>query len=133
MKTHTLSWWKKEADKYFSRYIRLRDSNHGTIFCITCGTPFKIKEGDAGHFQPRQHLFTRFDERNVNGQCKGCNNKDWNQGEQYKHGIAIDKKFGKGTAQWLSDHRRDFIKYIIPDYQEMIVEYKQKIKELEAL
>ena len=65
--------------------------------------------------------------------CKGCNNKDWNQGEQYKHGIAIDKKFGKGTAKWLSDHRRDFIKYIIPDYQEMIVEYKQKIKELEAL
>ena len=132
-KIKSLSSYKKLADKWFSKYIRLRDSDsHGIIFCITCKKPFHYKQGDAGHFQPRQHLKTRFDPRNVNGQCKYCNNKNWNQGEQYKHGLAIDKKFGIGTAEWLTNHRRDYTKYQIYDYQEMIATYKVKVKELES-
>lgn len=94
-----------KLDKVFSEYIRLRDSNRqGLCFCITCNRPFHWKDGDAGHYVPRDRLATRFDERNVNAQCKYCNR--FRSGEQYNHGVGIDKKYGLGTAQKLQDISR---------------------------
>ena len=52
---------KKELDKWFSLYIRLRDSENGLIQCFTCGTVKNYKSGmQNGHFQSRSHLATRF-------------------------------------------------------------------------
>jgi hypothetical protein len=39
---------------------------------------------------------TRFDPRNINKQCAGCNL--YNDGGPDEHSLAIDKKFGKGTT-----------------------------------
>lgn len=87
-----------KLDKIFSEYIRLRDANRqGICFCITCGRPFYWKNGDAGHYVQRDRLATRYDEKNVNAQCKYCNR--FRSGEQYIHGVEIDKKYGNGTAQ----------------------------------
>ena len=47
----------------------------------------------AGHFRPRMAMGTRFDPRNINKQCAGCN--VYNDGRPYEHSLAIDKKFGK--------------------------------------
>jgi len=74
----------KEADKYFSKYVRVRDSELdedeyiGT--CITCsktGTIAVIEDGklrftkgwDAGHFISRGNKVVRFADENVNLQC----------------------------------------------------------------
>lgn len=89
-----------KLDKVFSEFIRLRDANRqGICQCITCKRYFRWNDGDAGHYVQRDRLATRFDEKNVNAQCKYCNR--FRSGEQYIHGIEIDKKYGENTAQKL--------------------------------
>ena len=87
------------ADKLFSLYVRLRDSENGYGHCITCGKRLHYKDAHAGHFQKRKYLETRWDEENVNLQCSACNT--FNDGEQYKYGQAIELKYGDDTADKL--------------------------------
>jgi hypothetical protein len=56
----------KQADIWFSRYIRKRDGNR----CVTCGA---TKDIQCGHVLSRAHYGTRWDERNAFAQCAGCN------------------------------------------------------------
>lgn len=90
----------KKADTWFSLYIRLRDADKdGIIRCISCGAPVFWKKADAGHFIKRQHKALRFNEKNVNGQCKKCN---WlEQGNDIGYAKGLDKKYGPGTADQL--------------------------------
>ena len=63
-----------KADKYFSLYIRLRDTDeNGCARCCTCGAYKPVKEMDCGHWIKRQHQATRFSEMNCATQCKKCN------------------------------------------------------------
>ena len=135
MKKHDLNWWKKKADKPFSEFIRRRDSDPhtGIGHCCTCGTPVHWKSADAGHFQQRYKMATRYHEQNVNLQCKQCNNKDWKQGEQYLHGKFIDKKYGEGTADKLVELTKKARQYKPYELEELISTYKQKLKDLEDL
>lgn len=64
---------KTTLDRWFSLYIRLRDSDaNGYSRCISCGKPVYWKEADCGHFINRRHMNTRYDERNCNLQCRNC-------------------------------------------------------------
>lgn len=95
-------YWKARADRLFSLYIRQRDADgNGYCRCITCNAIHQWRYIDAGHFQPRQHESTRYHEKNAHPQDKKCNNKNWNQGEQFLHGRYIDKRYGKGMADKL--------------------------------
>ena len=71
----TISKLKKELDKWFSLYIRLRDAtDEGLVQCFTCGKVSHYKSGmQNGHFQSRKHLSTRWSETNCQVQCVGCN------------------------------------------------------------
>ena len=62
---------KKEADSWFSLYIRLKNSDwRGYTTCYTCGHVSHYKKGmQCGHFASRRFLNTRFDEENVRVQC----------------------------------------------------------------
>ena len=76
----TVSKLKKELDKWFSLYIRLREANeYGMCQCFTCGIVRHYKEGmQNGHFQSRKHLATRFSEDgNCEVQCVKCNVYAW--------------------------------------------------------
>lgn len=61
------------ADKWFSKYIRLRDGE-----CRRCHSPVQFNsKGDpithqASHFQGRGKEATRFDLENVDCLCGGC-------------------------------------------------------------
>lgn len=57
----------------FSAYIRKRDAH---LPCISCSEKFDVKQ--AGHFVPvgGNDLELCFDEKNVNGECEGCNAYD---------------------------------------------------------
>ena len=115
--------------RWFSRYIRLRDADeNGICRCVTCGRPHYWKDIDAGHFITRNHSGTKYDERNVNAQCKYCNCHC--KGEQYKHQVAIDKKCGAGTAQTLSDLGGVRVKLDRLWYESMIEHYKAMANEL---
>lgn len=111
----------------FSRFIRIRDADRsGMVRCITCDTLYLWKDVHAGHFVKSGRRITKFVEENVNGQCVSCNS--FNEGEQYKHGKAIDLKFGTGTADRLikdSVKEKKFKRY---ELEEMIKNYTEEYK-----
>jgi len=124
----SISSAKKKADKWFSIFIRLRDSDwQGYAKCITTGKLAHWKEMDCGHFVTRQHLVTRWEEMNCNSQSKIANGPLG--GMQYEHGQAIDRKYGKGTADRLVALGRTTRKFTIGDILEIADKYQAKAKE----
>lgn len=90
----------KNLDKYFSIWIRMRDSDDkGYGKCFTCNKILHFKDAHCGHFISRRHMATRFNEQNCGLQCPACNL--FNQGRQFEFGIEIDRRYGKGTADKL--------------------------------
>lgn len=125
----TISKLKKELDKWFSLYIRLRESEEGLVQCFTCNKVSHYKSGmQNGHFQSRKHLATRWDEENCQVQCVGCNM--FKAGEQYKFSIALDAKYGEGTAEELEFLARTIMKVSRIDYEEKIGYYKELVEKL---
>lgn len=122
MKKKSRSKLVKDLDKVFSLYIRNRDSVDGRGSCVTCGATKNITEAHCGHFQSRRHYSTRWDEKNCAFQCAGCNL--FKQGEQYLFGLAIDKRFGKGTADSLILQAKQTVKLSTADLEELIERYK---------
>ena len=58
----------KRAVFHFNAYIRRRDAD---LPCIACG---QYRELQAGHYYPAGHYpMLKFNEDNVNGECKACN------------------------------------------------------------
>tara|TARA_R100000963_G_C4637877_1_gene101749 strand:+ start:1050 stop:1460 length:411 start_codon:yes stop_codon:yes gene_type:complete len=121
---------KKELDKWFSLYIRLRDAtDEGMVQCFTCGKVGYYKEGmQCGHFQSRSNLKTRFDEKNCQVQCVGCNM--FKQGEQYRFALQLDGKYGEGTAEQLMYLSHQGIRFIRSDYEDKIGYYKEAVENL---
>ena len=125
----TISKLKKELDKWFSLYIRLRDAtNEGMVQCITCGVVKHYKSMHNSHFQSRRHLVTRWNEKNCDVGCVKCN--IFNFGEQYKFSIALDSKYGEGTAEELEFLARTIMKVSRIDYEEKISYYKERVEKL---
>tara|TARA_R100001530_G_scaffold133076_1_gene106060 strand:- start:336 stop:743 length:408 start_codon:yes stop_codon:yes gene_type:complete len=126
----TISKLKKELDKIFSIYIRIRDATEtGLCQCITCNKVAHYKSGmQCGHFQSRSFLATRFNEYNCQVQCVGCNM--FKQGEQWKFGIALNAKYGEGTSRELEELARTTIKLSRIDYEEQIRYYKAIVQNL---
>ena len=99
----SISKLKKDLDKWFSLYIRLREStDEGMVQCFTCGAVKHYKQGmQCGHFQSRSFLATRFDEENCQPQCVGCNM--FKQGEQYKFSLYLEAQYWQATAVELQE------------------------------
>ena len=126
----TISKLKKELDKWFSLYIRLRVANeYGYVQCFTCGIVRGYKDGmQNGHFQSRKHLATRFDEKNCQVQCIKCNM--YSQGEQFKFGINLNYKYGEGSSEELEFLARTSLKISRVEYEEKISYYKNLVENL---
>tara|TARA_R110000824_G_scaffold264647_1_gene453482 strand:+ start:214 stop:621 length:408 start_codon:yes stop_codon:yes gene_type:complete len=126
----TISKLKKELDKWFSLFIRLRNAtdNEGLVQCITCGVVKNYKSMHNSHFQSRRHLATRWHEQNCDVGCIKCN--IFNFGEQYKFSIALDSKYGEGTAEKLELKARTIMKVSRIDYEEKITYYKELVEKL---
>jgi len=125
----TISKLKKELDKWFSLYIRLRSAtNEGMVQCCTSGRVYHYKELHAGHFISRRHLATRWCEINVQPQSAADNL--FGQGEQYKFGLFLDSKYGVGTADELQQKARQTLKLSRVDYEDKIAYYKKVVNNL---
>jgi len=112
---------KNRLDLLFSEYIRTRDADKG---CVTCGG-YGTK--DCGHFISRRFLYARWDERNAHGQCLKCNR--FLHGEQYRHGLAIDRMYGEGTAELLEKLSKITLKPTFEWYEEKISYFKGLLNE----
>jgi hypothetical protein len=125
----TISKLKKELDKWFSLYIRLRFStDEGLAQCYTCGKVDHYKRLQCGHFMSRRFHSTRWSELNCQVQCVKCNM--YGQGEQFKFGINLDANYGEGTAEELQYEARKIVKYTRVDYVEQIGYYKSIVENL---
>jgi hypothetical protein len=115
-----------KLDKLFSLYIRLRDAKDEFCTCVTCGKTKHYKDGiHCGHFQSRRHKATRWNEKNAHPQCAGCNT--FNQGEQYKHALYIDKRYGKGTADEMVLLSNTSVKWSIHELECLIDDYEKRL------
>lgn len=120
---------QSSADRLFSIYIRLRDSDeNGYGRCISCGKIVHWKDADAGHFVNRKHLNLRYDEMNVNLQCRSCNRFDEGNSAGYTQGLI--KKYGENIIEVLRV-KKSFIKKYSPfDYGVLCEYFKNKIKRI---
>ena len=128
-KTKKLS--KQKADKYFSKYIRLRDANdQGLVRCCTSGKWIHWKQSDAGHYISRRFEATRYDERNCHAQSRQ-ENRFYN-GNQLQHQKYIEERYGEGTAEELFIKSRMKCIRKKHDYEYIAETYYNKVKELEG-
>lgn len=120
---------KKEADKWFSLYVRYRDGKQvdGEWFsqCITSDVWIPFKKAQAGHFMSRRYNSTRYEEENVNTQSYRDN--VMMHGEQYKYAIALDLKYGTGTAQKLATMARIPHQFTVEELQQIIDDSKAQV------
>jgi len=128
----SISKLKKELDKFFSLYIRLRSSNeYGMVQCFTCGKVAHYKTGGMqnGHFQSRRFMATRYSEDgNCEVQCVACNM--YRGGEQFRFAMNLDAKYGEGKAEELELFARRIVKFTRIDYEEKISYYKDLVNKL---
>lgn len=111
----------KKLDTVFSQYIRRRYAKNDIAECVTCGKKDHWKKMDAGHFMSRKHYSTRWDEDNVQVQCKSCNL--YNQGEQYKYSIFL----GDQKSEELYMKSKQTVKISNFELEELIEIYQQKL------
>ena len=119
----------KKLDTVFSQYIRLRDADHsGFTSCFTCGKKDHWKRLQNGHFQSRRHYATRWDERNCQVQCSGCN--VFKYGEQFLFAKALDEKYYAGISDELYVTAQSIVKFSNLDIELLIKKYQELVKEL---
>ena len=118
-----------KLDTIFSQYIRLRNTNrNGYADCFTCGTNRHWREVDAGHFMSRGCFSTRWNEKNVQFQCKRCNG--FRSGEQFIYSKQLDAIYGQGTADELLRLSKQTQKFSQYELEDMIRYYTKKVNEL---
>lgn len=120
---------KEKLDKVFSEYVRMKYADfRGVTACYTCGTPYHWKKIQAGHFQSRVKMPTRWDEKNVKPQCVRCN--IFRAGESWKFGKVLDAEYGAGTAEKLYVISNKTRKYTNEELEAMFEKYKRLRDEL---
>lgn len=125
----SISKLKKKLDVVFNAYIRQRDLLphwDGGFKCISCG---KIKEKNymhAGHFYAGTFTATRWDERNVNGQCAGCNTFKHGNLLEYRKGMIA--KYGQEVVDELERLHNQPVKLDRQWLEEKIEHYKNLLK-----
>jgi hypothetical protein len=117
----------KNLDTVFSIYIRRKDAINDIAKCVTCGKKDHWSKLQNGHWASRRHYSTRWDERNCNVQCSGCN--VFRAGEIYLYTKYLCSKYGDNFPEELYKLSQKTVKFTDSDLQDMILHYKNKVKE----
>ena len=118
----------RKADRAFSTFIRNRDTLDGLGYCISCRKLKRFEELDAGHFVNRRILSLRFDEVNVQSQCRFCNR--FNEGNNIDFAQGLQRKYGLKILDYLAAAKRNHVKYTVFELELITEKYKKKLKEL---
>jgi hypothetical protein len=110
-------------------FVRLRDALPGGVFrCISCGRLLPFEQSDCGHYINRQHMATRFNEKNCNAQCRKCNRFDEGNIQGYRRGLIA--KYGEPTVLMLEAMKNQINKISDFEYRAMIDYYRKEVKRL---
>ncbi len=134
MKKPTISKVKKKLWVIFSEYIRKKDGFLTTgstdwALCITCQKRYHYKMLQAGHFIAGRHNAGLFSEEGTHAQCYNCNINL--KGNTLEYRRQIIKLYGENADTRLEREAKEVKQFTIPELEEMIIRYKQKIKELD--
>lgn len=97
----TLPGLEKKLKKILYPLIKKRDGN----VCISCGKTNLVGNGwHAGHFAKAElcNPIYKYDLRNINSQCAGCNN--WKEGNFIEYEKAMVKKYGQDVVDEIKDN-----------------------------
>lgn len=130
-KKKTLPKLKYDLQQIFNKYIRLRDMQGNYFKCIACGEIKPKEVCNAGHFYAvKGYDSLRFNEDNVHAECVGCN--CFNESHLIGYAINLKEKIGEERIEELhrlaADYKKNGYKWHRIDLEEMIAEYKEKIK-----
>ena len=121
------------ATDHFNEYIRLRDTENGIGRCISCSKVLKIPsaQAQAGHYYSGGNFpLMKFDETNVNLQCKKCNY--FLSGNLIEYRKNLLKKVGEDKINYLdfvaAQQKRSNFKWDRIFLIEIIEKYKLKKK-----
>lgn len=118
----------KEADKVFSRWIRLDAADvNGHAECYTCGSQKHWTFLQNGHYIKRGNLFLRFDPRNCRIQCETCNIGLGGNYPEYTKRLEAERP---GIVQYLLEESRLVYKPTRIEIKNIITEYTLKLKQL---
>jgi len=121
-----------ELDDVFQMYIRYRDGWK----CITCPAeidPFQDNAKSlmhAGHYIDRGNYKTRWDEINVNAQCKNCNGKEHWTKDKSTYALKMLDKYGREALDSLEAKKHGLSGFSTADLEEMKEKYARKLEEL---
>lgn len=119
----------KLLDNVFSQFVRLSQTDaNGFGKCISCNNTKFYDNLDAGHFVNRKHLSLRYNEKNVNCQCRDCNRFD--EGNPAGYAIGLIRKYGNDIIEQLSISKHLTVKFTEFELNEFIKYYRSKNKEL---
>ncbi len=138
------SEWLSDAQKWFNRYIRIRDKELDCISCSKTQQQVMKEDGwkvggawDCGHYLTRgARPELRFNEDNAHKQCKSCNggsgrfsSKSATVGKRYRKKLI--KKIGLERVEYLEcEANFELKKPTIDQLKEIIAKYKAKCKEI---
>jgi hypothetical protein len=123
---------KAKALITLQKLVRLESADdNGYCQCVSCGKSFHWTEGDGGHYISKGcSSYWALKKENVHPQCKGCN------GFGMKHGTAANQYtlwmvdyYGRDFVDQMEADKRKPIKIYKKEYQEMIEEWNQQIRE----
>jgi len=116
--------WFKLLQIAVNTYVRLRDKD---LPCVSCGRS-DVEEFHAGHYIASTNSFLRFNEKNIHKQCSYCNTHL--RGNLIPYRIELIKRIGLSEVENLEANIKNIFKISVPEIQELIKSYKQKIKDL---
>jgi hypothetical protein len=121
----------RQLDAVFSEFVKWRDGWQ----CITCTCkvdPYasNTEQMHAGHCVGRNNFAVRWDEINVNAQCKSCNYGQKLNDDNSKYLIMIDVKYGDGAANELVVRAQGKSKFSSVELIEKIQYYQKRVLEL---
>ncbi len=126
---------EREYIDIFQVWIRWRDD----FVCITCGKKVDPHCSDAkklmhaGHYINRSEPWVKYDEENVNAQCRDCNGREHNRpGYKNLYATKLIEKYGEGVLERLQAKKNTYNKISTGEFEELIDLRKAQIEELKA-
>lgn len=119
---------KKTAWDLLSKIIRLKYADdNGYCSCVSCGTTKHWSEMQAGHFIPKaKGNVVYFLEENIHPQCVSCNM--FQDGNLTPYTLFMIDTYGRDEVDRLQAMVTEKLKITEADYEDMIEEYKGRLK-----
>lgn len=116
-KQRSISSLKGLADNVFSKYIRTRDN----FTCFTCDKFGDMKSMQCGHYISRSINILRYDEKNCNAQCVGCN--VFKSGNIPEYAIRLIRKYGNTILEELHARKQELHQFTHQELEAIIQKY----------